>query len=104
MPRYIDADALKETLKDLKAEGSNKQYVKGLQDGVDGFFPQIIDDEPTADVESVRHGRWKKTGDYLSARDFSMHYYFKCSCCNEITIDNGDYCPNCGAKMDGGSE
>lgn len=45
--RRIDADHLKETLKTLKAEGSNQKYVQGLQDAIDGYFPQIIDDEPT---------------------------------------------------------
>ena len=55
--RLIDADALKETLKDLKAEGNDRRYVKGLQDAIDVFFPQIIDDEPTinmrGDTENV---------------------------------------------------
>lgn len=45
--RLIDADALKRTLKNLKAEGNNKKYVQGLQNAIDDYFPQIIDDEPT---------------------------------------------------------
>lgn len=45
--RPIDADELKESLKKLKAEGYNRKYVQGLQDAIDGYFPQIIDDEPT---------------------------------------------------------
>lgn len=45
--RRIDADHLKETLKKLKAEDNNQKYVQGLQDAIDGYFPQIIDDEPT---------------------------------------------------------
>ena len=45
--RPIDADELKESLKELKAEGYNRKYVQGLQDAIDGYFPQIIDDEPT---------------------------------------------------------
>lgn len=55
MPRYIDADELKESLKNLKAEGNNLKYVQGLQDAIDGYFPQIIDDAPTADVQPVKH-------------------------------------------------
>lgn len=51
--RLIDADALKESLKDLKAEGNNRRYIQGLQDAIDVFFPQIIDDEPTINPETV---------------------------------------------------
>lgn len=36
--RLINADALKESLKNLKAEGSNRKYVQGLQDAIDVFF------------------------------------------------------------------
>lgn len=49
--RAIDADALKESLKELKAKGYNQKYVQGLQDAIDGYFPQIIDDMPTIEVE-----------------------------------------------------
>lgn len=58
--RLIDANALKDSLKKLKAKGYNQKYVQGLQDAIDGYFPQIIDDMPTVDVEPVKHGRWIK--------------------------------------------
>lgn len=53
---------------------------------------------PVADVAPVRHGRWIEDHDYL-----------KCPECGVIVkrdftfFDIGDwnYCPNCGAKMDG---
>ena len=51
--RTIDADALKEHLKKLKAKGCNQKYVQGLQDAIDCYFPQIIDGAPTIDVQSV---------------------------------------------------
>lgn len=53
--RLIDADALKESLKELKAEGNNRRYVQGLQDAIDDYFPQIIDDEPTIDAEPAAY-------------------------------------------------
>lgn len=58
----------------------------------------------TADVVEDKHGRWEiKTDDYDCE-------YMMCSCCkNEFypfdadTVDTTpNYCPNCGAKMDGG--
>jgi hypothetical protein len=97
MPRYIDADTLKESLKNLKAEGRNQKYVQGLQDAIDDYFPQIIDDVPTADVEPVRHGRWYEYGEQS---------YKRCSICHErYSPPLGvfpPFCLNCGAKMDGG--
>lgn len=54
--------------------------------------------EPTADVVEVRHGEWKYNRH--CAPDESLYY---CSLCidggSDIGVDN--YCPNCGAKMDG---
>ena len=50
----------------------------------------IVCEYPTADVVEVRHGEWVGMWDY------------KCSVCNEYSEYRTDYCPNCGAKMDGG--
>ena len=44
-----------------------------------------------ADVAPVRHGRWKRYGKNLG----------ECSECGEIVSVRSNYCPNCGAKMDG---
>lgn len=56
------------------------QTVKGY---LDNYF-EIIE----ADVEPVKHGEWAGT---------------VCCCCGESTVNyyDCDYCPNCGAKMDG---
>ena len=53
---------------------------------------------PAADVAPVRHGRWKCHGDCGVT---------ECSVCGwSIEEYAGDYayCPNCGAKMNGGSD
>lgn len=68
---------------------------------------QLLDEIPAADVAPVVHGRdvykWHKEG----------HCEFKCSVCGAWagiieggTLDGGyfDYCPNCGAKMDGSGD
>ena len=47
-----------------------------------------------ADFEEVKHGEWKKRGNEK-----------ECSACKFIYYSNNDefnFCPNCGAKMDGG--
>ena len=58
-----------------------------------------ITEIPAADVAPVRHGRWIEKGKYT----FGIMY--DCSLCENRILDNGhswNYCPNCGAKMDGG--
>lgn len=91
--RLIDADALKESLKELEAESNSIRYTQGLQDAVDYYFPQIIDDAPTIDAVPVKHGRWiqRRNGQYY------------CNNCGreERFIYQKNCCPKCGAKMDG---
>jgi Zn finger protein HypA/HybF involved in hydrogenase expression len=92
MPRYIDADALKQFIQE------------------NGFvYANTLDTFPTADVESVVHGRWLNfVGDFSTA---------ECSKCGEVYEVSPDatpcedyfnafkqfykYCPSCGALMDG---
>ena len=49
-------------------------------------------DMPSADVAPVRHAMWEMYGKNLG----------ECSECGEIVSVRSNYCPNCGAKMDGG--
>lgn len=56
---------------------------------------EAIKATPTADIAPVVHGRWF----YHTLID--GHIHAECSECHKIRIiDN--FCPNCGAKMDGG--
>lgn len=62
-----------------------------------------LTDLPTVDAAPVVHGRWmtEKTGKEL------FDYRFQCSECRNYTPDKAyaiapDFCPACGAKMDGG--
>lgn len=56
----------------------------------------LIADAPAADVAPVVHGRWVDAGRGIKA----------CSNCNHGIKEHmacaNHYCPNCGAKMDGG--
>ena len=54
MSRLIDADVLLEYIKKLECHADNKKYEKGLNDFLQFYFPQIIDNQPTAfDTEKV---------------------------------------------------
>ena len=59
----------------------------------------IIYRTPTADVAPVVHGRW------IEKEKYTFGIMYDCSLCEDRILDNGhpwNYCPNCGAKMDGG--
>ena len=58
---------------------------------------QNIMDIPAADVAPVRHGRWETNSDRPDSLICSV-----CNCGFDMwKHDHHNYCPNCGAKMDG---
>lgn len=87
--RLIDADKLVE----YKASGFSDltEWQEGWNDAID----TIMGETPTVDAEPVRHGRWINCSEIFSDGDF------ECSVCQKRVWDNTDYCPFCGAKMDG---
>ena len=84
MAEYIEREAL---LRDIERYNVS-----------DGAFQHWVEIQPAADVVPVRHGRWE------------VGYFHDrvCSCCLHPDNDFDDYahnfCPNCGAKMDGGTD
>ena len=56
---------------------------------------ELISDSLDGKYAPVRHGRWINCSETFSDGDF------ECSVCQKRVWDNTDYCPNCGAKMDG---
>lgn len=62
---------------------------------------QVRELTPPADVRTVMHGRWKKTGRWGKV--------YRCDQCGNyldfdgVNVGRGDanYCPNCGADMRG---
>ena len=73
-------------------------------DGSDGAMAmEIVASPPAADVVPVVHGRWE-----YNPPTINTYGQLKCSICNWWTLDPSvdrsySYCPNCGAKMDGGA-
>lgn len=57
----------------------------------------FVEGIPAADVAPVRHGRW--VTHYRSGTTVAEGYVS--TCCDMWNNRKSDFCPNCGAKMDG---
>ena len=74
------------------------------------FCQEAIDMAPAVDAVPVVHGQWIDNGmcDHKPARFRNPDKWtiYKCSECGYSNgrRKNANYCPNCGAKMDGGNE
>lgn len=102
MAEYINRGTFKESVeerycKPCKAEGKDHNgcwcracWVDDMLDEVDCFHP--------ADVAPVVHGRW--VTHYRSGTPVAEGYVS--TCCDMWNNRKSNYCPNCGAKMDGG--
>ena len=86
MNEYINKKDLRDALYD--ADAITMEGVK------------IVNQFPSEDVAPVHHGRWIYHPDDLFPGDSTQ----ECSHCHEeeyVNLRNENYCPNCGAKMDG---
>ena len=91
MAEYIEREtAIKELMNDAP-----EQVGYSREDAADCI--RYMD---AADVVPVRHGHW------ISKNPRSYEWIFVCSNCGYVDgypfNDRHNYCPNCGAKMDGG--
>lgn len=89
---YIEREKVVELIKNY-GKGAIEDGLKTL-DPVDDIvlLEKGVDLIPAADVVEVRHGYWV---------DGKCGHYKICSECKQIADFDFDYCPNCGAKMDG---
>lgn len=72
--------------------------------GSDGAMAmEIVASPPAADVVPVVHGRWIESKEHFYLNNGCKEWInFYCSECDAPNNSPTDYCPNCGAKMDGG--
>ena len=98
MAEYIEREAISEEIrKDYYKTPRNFAYGEGFDRGLDRAQRAILD-APAADVAPVRHGKWE------IVVGSNGKEYMVCTCCRVSQDLTGvfTYCPNCGAKMDGG--
>ena len=81
---------------------------KALLDWVHEFYPEdkvfasSIINAPAADVAPVVHGRWIDKGDYAVCTECGGRSGTQYDGVEPIPLMT-QFCPNCGAKMDGGN-
>lgn len=82
----------------------NDQYDCGWNDCINEYL-DMIDTIPAADVVPIVHAQWIEK--YWTTEDdwgvFNHHTLTCSACAEEYQWSRGktNYCPNCGAKMDG---
>lgn len=102
--RPIDADKLKAHYAWWGSEGASEEMQENKK-----TFDTIIGLQPTVEAEPIKHGVWIKRytdGFCNGVRNYEMI----CPFCDYSYLDNHiglivpeyfNYCPNCGAKLDG---
>lgn len=103
MAEYIEREALRKILDGWRDAHADVDDVHGC-----GLLEDVIcevDAQTAADVAPVVHARWIHSRYEDCSEQFEL---VKCSQCNHeayamaFYVRGGNYCPNCGAKMDGG--
>lgn len=97
MAKYIDADKLTDKLEELQFNAPVMTPVMKIHNVI-----ELVEDQPTADVVEVKRGKWEKRTFIVFDNEIKDSYH--CSECNTTWDTATNYCPNCGAKMDGGKK
>ena len=79
----------------------NDRVLTDIVDSCVKITRRIIEEAPAVDAVPVVHGRWIPIEEELWNLDFPVVVDWKCSACNAMGNEDFNYCPNCGAKMDG---
>ena len=91
MGKYIDSEAFERRC----------MFDSNIEDMQDVIY--ALRDYPAADVAPVRHGKWAKNKNSIVG-----YFMYQCSICQKYSgLDDNEwiwkpnFCPNCGARMDG---
>ena len=102
--RLIDVDAFKIEF----CEKCNNVSCDAPLTNTDCFTMYMLDNTPTIEAEPVRHGRWVPLSYDGYTNGYPVYDEWECSECHFACEGEGEpplnYCPNCGAKLDGGEK
>ena len=103
MTEYIEREAISEKIRKYYYKNPpNFSYGEGFDRGLDRAQREILN-APTADVAPVRHGRWIDKGEYAVCMECGGRSGTQYDGVEPIPLMT-QFCPNCGAIMDGGAE
>ena len=109
MDEYINREALRDSVESIDWYSVRRgELITGAESSENALYKandiySAIDNAPTADVAPVRHGRWIERKSLHAESGIIA----KCSACQKDVQYLGNplkFCPNCGAKMDGGAD
>lgn len=92
MAEYIEREKAIEHIETHLPYRCSEDFIEGQKDCV-----EQLKSLPASDVVEVVHGEWIKPT-MINGRTFDIPH---CSACGDVPCDTKNYCPNCGAKMDG---
>lgn len=99
MAKYIEREKVLGVINELQRVCAT-EVPENKADIYDDVFEEVYGEMqriPAADVQEVKHGEWIKEKP-------SAFVHWHCSVCGDcyyLDEPNAEYCPRCGAKMDG---
>ena len=83
-----------------KDSSSAFEFLRGYERGATETANIVLSMIPVDAVEVV-HGRWIEKQEPIPWCEDDVDVFSVCSVCDCCSLDESNYCPNCGAKMDG---
>ena len=80
-------------------ELSREYYSQGLKE--EAVPVKAIKNIPAADVATVKYGKWYTKSMTRRGGHGEAYFVYGCSLCKKKIRYKTDFCPNCGATMDG---
>ena len=101
MSRYIDAEKLKQEMyhEAFETDSDMQKWDSGCWIRYK-MFENCIAQQPTVDAVEVVHGRWIDKGEYAVCTECGGRSGTQYDGVEPIPLMT-QFCPNCGAKMDG---
>ena len=100
MAEYIEREGLMQfpiRREHCDKEHANEHFINGIETVL-----EYAESLPAADVAPVRHGRWEKQSGLYSCSECGITRPYDVQA-DVIEYWACNYCPNCGAKMEGES-
>lgn len=94
MAKYLDSGAFQAALVRKQCGPANQRYTEGWNDCL-LRVKSMVSKAPAADVAPVVHAQWIEDGSGIIICPECKRGY-------NLNAKYTHYCPNCGAKMDGG--